>query len=250
LPIICWHIGRNNPWIIHHAKISLNFQMTQTFILLIPRLISSLLILANPLVFGYPGVLDILFLFPAIQLALVFTHVRLAVKASIMAKNNIDETGKLIYPQNHPLTISFLKTPQTSRQLIELTEENLLLITQNKKLSNDADSGVKVILAIPMSLGIWFVCFMASMLLGKGMAGPVIYDYEYEAEGAWRHANDGIGLLVMTIAHLLFWIGLVFSNKYLTQTNIFVALIISLPYLLLFFGSWWVVYYLIFFPHG
>jgi uncharacterized membrane protein YdbT with pleckstrin-like domain len=54
----------------------------------------------------------------------------------------------------------------------------------------------------------------------------------------------------MTISHLFFWIGLVFSNKYLTQTNLFVALMISLPYLLFFFVSWWIVIPLIVFPNG
>jgi uncharacterized Tic20 family protein len=203
LPIICWHIGRNNPWIIHHAKISFNFQMTQTFILLIPLLICGVLLSAN-LEEVSPVFLLIILLSLVIQIALIFIHFMLAGKASMMATNNIDETGKLIYPLNYPLTISFFKNPQTSRHFMELPEKNLLLITQDNNSSNDTKSGVKLILAIPMSLGIWFVCFSVSLIVGKGMAGPEIYDYEYDPEGAWRHSNDDLGIIAMTISHLFF----------------------------------------------
>jgi uncharacterized Tic20 family protein len=244
LPMLCWKIGKQNPWIVHHAKSALNFQITQTFILLSPRIIVWALIAAHP------AFVLIRFFFFSLEIVLLVTHVILAVKAAMIAQKNMEKKGQLIYPKTYPLTIPFFRAPNRSRQLIELPEENPQPITMNKNRSNDANQGEAFIRAIPISLGIWFIGFIVSWSVGMGMAGPEIYDYEYDPHGAWRHANDGTGIIATTISHLFFWIGLVFNNKYLTHTNIFVALAISLPYLCLFYCSWWFVIFLIFFPNG
>ena len=65
-----------------------------------------------------------MFLVFVIQLAVILVHLMLAVKAAMIAQNNLDDTGQLIYPANYPLTIPFFRTPKPSSQLIELPEKN------------------------------------------------------------------------------------------------------------------------------
>lgn len=244
VPISLWDMGKNNPWIITHARNSLNFQITQTFIFFSMSIIWSaqrtVRLLVEPI--GWFWFL--------MQLGILVTHVSLAVKASRLAQNNIDDTGKLIYPPNYPLTIPFIRPAKPSSHIIELPGQFSLSIPCNQPQSNDYKQRERFRMSIPISLVIWFICFIVSMLVGKGMAGPEIYDHHYNPEGEWRHTDEELGIEAMTISHVIFWLVLVVNNKLLTRTNIFLSILISIPYSLLFFISWFFIALVITFPNG
>jgi len=112
----------------------------------------------------------------------------------------------------------------------------------NKNRLNRRQKVFGLIMAILMSFGICTICFILSLILGISIAGPEIYDYE---SGSSHHANEDAAIIAVTTSHLCFWMGSVFNTKYLTDTNLWIASVVSLPFLVLFFSSWSGVMFLI-----
>ena len=149
-PLYGWMIGEqnNSRWIVHHAKSSLNFQITYSILFYIPWIISSMI--ANDIISQFitcPDdslpieerehmpchgritrmegfVLGLLLLPVLISLVvtegiLLLIHVILVLKAANLAQEpteeKVGETSRIIYPKTYPLVIPFFRTSQNSR---------------------------------------------------------------------------------------------------------------------------------------